>query len=255
MEMVAVIAIVAILLALLVPSIMGHLRDTKALACQANLSTIGKEYLLKLATSSQARLQSDYQSMLDEAMAAHGGSPTVALSYQGICPSDGIVSGVIGPMGAVQLFCSVHGGQTENDFIPFLLSQSGALKTYFEEKLNSSKLKQGCSLNSEAAFTGATAPAIWDELEKQGILRTENSWRVYIKSKAGSIDQPDTYNIFWSYTNIGALSVGQVIPVTRYDAITGQYVKGTARVASINEGSPTYYNIIDGESFTPDETS
>ena len=254
-EVIVVVAIIAILLILLVPAITGYLRHTREVACAGNLATINKEYLLQLATHPQAKQQGEYEAMLDGAMQEHKATLTGALCYEGICPSGGVVHGLIGPFGSLELYCSIHGVSQENDFIPYRLSQSTALQAYFNDRLGANKLKQGYALNSEARFQNAAASAIWDDLEKQGILRNENSWRVYVKSSKGTLDTAEVYNIFWSYQNIGGLKVGDAISVTRYDVLTGTYVKGTAKVAQTDDGSAgQYYNIISGESFVPDET-
>lgn len=254
-EVIVVVAIIAILLILLVPAITGYLRNAREVACAGNLATINKEYLLQLATHPQSKQQSEYEAMLNEVMQEHKATPTGALCYEGICPSGGVVNALFGPFGSLELFCSIHGVRSENDFIPYLLSQSEALTAYFNGRLKPNQLKQGFDLNSEARFQNAAAAAIWDELEKQGIRRDENSWRVYVKSSQGTLETAEVYNIFWSYSNISSLSVGDTIAVTKYDVLTGAYVKGTAKVAQIDTGSQgKFYKIISGESFIPDAT-
>ena len=79
--------------------------------------------------------------------------------------------------------------------------------------------------------------------------------QVYVKSSQGTLETAEVYNIFWSYSNISSLSVGDTIAVTKYDVLTGAYVKGTAKVAQIDTGSQgKFYKIISGESFIPDAT-
>ncbi len=243
-ELIIVIAILAILAAILIPNMIGYLDKAKEGTCIANVDTARRNAVSWFGLKQgYEKSPADKSALLDEVMQDSFGGKAQKIRdnvYGGLCPSGGEYVFVYSEAGMPSCSCSVHqqAKKQDVDHIKELWSIQ-KVKDYFSKKA------AGSSLDSTASHAAAIAPDINRVMQQQfGVDPATVSWRIY---KVGTND----YIIYWTNTNVGGVNVGERCTVTRYYTKTDTAQTGTAPVQSkTTEGST--YHIIDHQNFIAD---
>ncbi|MDC7290835.1 prepilin-type N-terminal cleavage/methylation domain-containing protein [Blautia schinkii] len=272
-ELIIVVAVLAILIGLLAPQYTKYVEKSRRAVCDADINTIIKAYQVETIEHTPA-IGAEAQALLSKIITSEGGVPkdiNTTLDnggqYTGICKSKGEYSCLFSDdYRYVSIKCSVHG---ELNFDVKTLKErieginfaniSGwtveykSLDDYF--KVDPKNGINRTSIDSEAGSNGATdskygkygslANALTDKLIEQGFNVTNRSWRMY---KKGS-----TYNLFLTDKKITEDDAKPEVWISceKYDIANEKIVKGKVQVIMTTVNGSTY-PIIKGESFEPD---
>ena len=248
-ELIVVIAIIGVLVAILIPTMMGFVGDAQESTCAANRDTAARNVTHWLALQ-RGKGNTDENTLVDEAIQQSFEGQAVKTgtnTYTGLCPTDGIYTVTVAPDGSAACACSAHGGgeqpnpptpgKTDEEHIQDLWSLD-IVKNYFTSKPVRS------TLDSSATHGSAIASEINKLLEEQfGVDAANTSWRIY---KNGD----DDFTITWANLNIEGLDPADKdrFPVTRYQTKTGTTETGTMCIGTKTTEGKTY-NVLDGGSF------
>lgn len=243
-EIIIAVAILAILIGIAVPMILGHVNKTKKTVCDSNIQTLMDVYLLRLAEADGPEEAGISDVVADEFPQAEVTEGTAtSCKCTGLCPAGGEYDISI-TKEKLTVNCSVHGAistATGNEFI------EAAFKTDVFEEYFFTKGKK--SMDSEAPGTVDTpyAQKIKDALKAGGLVLDENSsWRIF---KAND----NEFNVFITDKNIAGMSVGDTVNAVKYVADrNGTVVAETSGKVSVKNGDNGSYRIINGESFKAD---
>ncbi|BDF57790.1 hypothetical protein CE91St36_06070 [Christensenellaceae bacterium] len=249
-ELIVVIAIIGVLVAILVPAMMGIVGDAQESTCAANRDTAARNVTHWLALQ-KAKGNTDESALIDEAMEQAFGGGAVKTGdkrYSGLCPTDGEYKITVAGDGKAACACSVHEseeqpddppapGKTDEEYIQDLWSMD-IVKDYFANKPARS------TLDSSASHGSAIAGQINRLLQEQfGADAANISWRIY---KNGA----DDYTITWANIDISGLDPADKdrFPVTRYQTKSGVTETGTICIGTKTTEGATY-NVLDGGTF------
>lgn len=260
-ELVIVVAILAILLGILAPQYLKYVNKSREAACQADRSTISKEFRLALMEAGTSDID-EAKRILDGIMAGAGGQAESGSSldnggtYSGICKSHGIYSCMINDsFSDASITCSEHGDQridvktlrTALEAINFN-DLSGISYKNLDEYFKTNKFVNSEAVSTDSAYGeyGSLANAISIKLRQQGIDTSGRSWRLYKDSSQ--------YNLFLTDSNkITMDDVGRKIECTKYDIVNDKVIHGTMTVSSEAGAGGKVYPILRGDSFKADE--
>lgn len=263
-ELIVVIAVLGILAALIVPSVVGYVGRAKEVACQTTRDTLMRDYQMQAAEQRPAA-SGDAVSLLNGMMDGHSGSAQVGEgsfingSFSGFCKDQGVYSCIVSQdYTTINIWCSKHGGS-----IPDVVILTDWLKKMDFSNLEDVKVKyetledyfkKNTSLDSEAKSTdpaygtyGSMAGIVSAKLKEVGINTDNHSWRMY---KNGG-----QYNMFLTddrKITEADIKTGERIACTKYDIANQTVVHGTVLVVK-GEVNGKSYPIISGESFEPDQ--
>lgn len=253
-EIIVVLAIIAVLAAVTIPSIAGFLKKPRKQVCLVDRSMLEKEYYLATMTQYNSGKKDAYIAKIEEIFAAHGGVKS-GTGYKGLSHYDEcIYTYEIDDNGMISIDCSVHG---EDSASAAVQQQKQNIKTLLEcesvkEYLNRIKIRPGTTeihLDSSGNQKGATAPIVWKELESFGIDPSAGGFKIYATVKNKEIVSQHAY---WTSKDIRDSSMtGKTVSVTRYDALTGEYLTGTMKI-STRTTDGIKYNALDEKSFKAD---
>lgn len=253
-EIIVVLAIIAILAAVTIPSIVGFLKKPQKQVCLVDRSMLEKEFYLATMTQYNSGGKDAYTAKVEEIFKEHGGVKSGA-GYKGLSHYDDCVyTYTVDDNGIISIDCSIHGEDTASNTVQ---QQKNNIKTLIErdsvqEYLDRIKSRPGTTeihLDSSGNQKDATAPVVWKELEAFGLTSSDNGWKIYATVKNKEIVSEQVY---WTSQDIRDASVaGKTVSVTRYDVMTGEYVTGTMKIATRSTSGITY-NALDEKSFQPD---
>ncbi|MGI6199773.1 MAG: prepilin-type N-terminal cleavage/methylation domain-containing protein [Christensenellales bacterium] len=236
-ELIVVVAIIAILIALIVPNVVRQLEKTQQVTCLGNIASLQREYYMEVVSGKNT----DYQAAWKRVVDAHDGELS-GTSLKGICPGGGDMTVLLADNGSISLVCSKHGNVIQREYIPSLVEgvkASASVQSYFQNKGAGSRLD-----STARRDPNATAVPLIEDLERQGIPVDVGSWSVLYKGGG-------KYAYYWSATDISDTAqyhTGDKVAVTRYDGenfITGE---APIKMTSRGPGLPTY-NILDLDNF------
>lgn len=239
-ELLVVLAILAILVAVAVPVYMNMTESSKKTICSYHIAEADRLYLVyRVMNDSDTPLES-MERVLRESFHA---TKQANGHFTGVCPSGGEYE-ITEKDGVARITCLKHnisgggGSFTSFDGIDMLLNlkditltAQGTTKAY-SSILEYLKTKgSSASIDSEADHLGdlTIAKQIEAELQKAypSIDFKTNSWRIYYKR--GS---PETYTSTWSDQDISDMAVDTKITVTQYDAVNKIYRTTSSAVVS-----------------------
>ena len=240
-ELIIVIAIMAVLTAVLVPSYLKYVAKSREAACRSNVDTLEQECLMEIVYQGGVSGAEEARQIMSGVLAAQGKTAAADGSYAGICPGKGSVTIGCDESGYYPyLVCSVHGAANERSAATTFLQ---ALTNYYNDKTanerwnsywsgkpsgkNQSRLKSGASLDSAGANFGGK---ISDFLKDKGVDVSKATWSVYRYNPKGTgTDQ--IFNVYFTETDISGLSAGKKVTVTKFDILTGTSSQVTLAVA------------------------
>ena len=223
-ELIIVIAIIAILAAILIPSIIGYVSDTQESVCDFNMKTIQREAIAQSALR-EAKTTGEIKAIYDRVIKAYidGG--------QAPCPAGGVYTTDVDSEEQVYVSCSIHGkALTDPDKIQLMINNEDIMAVidgYFG--IPDSALVGGKSIDSTADFSGAFADQINRVLKKLGIGE-DCAYRIYKKYNPST--KTYNYTLTWCSTDITKLTPGDTVMVTQYDMINGTYRTGNVRIGT-----------------------
>lgn len=215
MEMLIVVAIIAVLVAIAIPTFLGSAHKARAAACIANMRAL------------KAKLSTEY--MLEEKDFAENTelSPTAEETETYKCPSGGKITYVF-LEGNFTVKCSVHG--SSNAEHPISESIGTVLDIFAAAGKN--------TIDSSSDST--TLASVKAELKKQNIDLDALGAKSWSYTKNGG----KTF-FFWTDVDISTMNVGDKVPVIRYNPVSGTYTVWYSEIKSVtNEGKT--YNAING---------
>lgn len=217
-EMIVVIAIIALLIAMVAPSVTHYIATAKSTACAGNRETLRRsleaQYYMGDITAAQLQSTADGEGI--------------------VCPSNGDKYTVTLDGETIVVTCPVHGaGETDTDtgmgkgVERFNLSP--ALTAALQQVNITTRIDSG-------AVNGIRTPTILKYFASIGVDLSKsniNSWCVYLSQKATGTT-PTQYNYYWSEANLtdGSVKVGDKVTVMRYNTKTGTYTAGQVTVTS-----------------------
>lgn len=251
MEMLIVIAIIAILIAIAIPMLFSAVKRAKETACLANRTNLEHEiaytYLEHAASFEEVTDTFDDQYIEEHGYTCPSGSE-LFIKYEGAS-------------GQYSVICQKHGGRDASynlaDIMSnFLKNNDSSEMKDFVERLKTRPGKKIDQIDSAVASKSPWAQVIQEQLAKatgdeigKGMTTT---WTLCNAQLDDQDEFKDNYTIYWSSQDIKTMKATDSILMMKYDAATGGYTAGIATVKinqhdDVNGGKP--YNIIDPKSF------
>lgn len=231
-ELLVVLAILAILVAVAVPVYMNMTESSKKTICSYHIAEADRLYLVyRVMSDSDTPLESMERVLLESFHATKQANG----HFTGVCPSGGEYE-ITEKDGVARITCLKHnisgggGSFTSFDGIDMLLNlkditldANGATKTYSSilDYLETRYKGGDASIDSEADHLGdlTVAKQIENALSDAypSIDFKTNSWRIYYNGAS------KIYTITWSDRDISKLEIGTPITVTQYDQVSNSY--------------------------------
>lgn len=250
MEMLIVVAIVAILVAISIPVFATTLDKTREATCAANRRGLQGLLVATYLVDGADHLQTAFTTAKED-------------GKEFTCPAGGEISYIYEPdYSTINTYCSEHRPSRPTDGRgwtnllatgTFNIKNRNLTGTYatIQEYLAAFLANRNKTQNRETIATiDSCAPAtdgtpIAAQINK--ILDNEvGSWRVYYKDVGfdGWIDAgtDDQLNYFWTDVDISTMEKDETFTVTKYDAVQDKYYTGTAKVGTKTVGSE--YKVI-----------
>ena len=263
-ELIVVIAVLGILAALIVPSVVGYVGRAKEVACQTTRDTLMRDYQMQAAEQRPAA-SGDAVSLLNGMMDGHSGSAQggegsfINGSFSGFCKDQGVYSCIVSQdYTTINIWCSKHGGSIPDvviltDWLKKMdFSNLGGVTANY--KTLEDYFNNNSSLDSEAKSTdpaygtyGSMAGIVSAKLKEVGINTDNHIWRMYKKD--------NQYNMFLtdnSEIKKEDIKSGDTIACTKYDIANQTIVHGTVKIVEKVVKEQAYLT-ISGESFKPDQ--
>ncbi|MEA4854321.1 MAG: prepilin-type N-terminal cleavage/methylation domain-containing protein [Christensenella sp.] len=243
-ELIIVIAIIAVLAAILLPSMVSYIQEGQKSVCDTNIDSIMRAYQTQSAVETAKGSGKDKLTILKETVdTMFPGKSMTDDTIIGVCPAGGKYKCEVDMYSTLTITCDLHGSHTQVTPEKAMKTLAGldTVKNYFNGKA------VGKSIDSSATHTGAVAPAISKELQDAlGVDLTNKSWKIY---KAGK----DNLDVYWTENDVNTLKAGDQVTVYQYNSVTGEMKTGTAKIKSWTEkgtdGKSKTYNIIDQTTF------
>ena len=269
-EVIVVLVVLAILAAILIPSLVKWIDEANIKRCMSEQGQVIRDYHACAANTGYGKLEPVVPTtLLNEAVqdvtnktrtasgggytCSGGGSCTVSFSADGTTISD--------------IVCSRHGSfmtgklGSEQTFLKVVESISGnatatvnnvATLPYVKSRLDSNgKFTTDVTINSEAVRTKetTTAQSLNKLLKAAGVEADNVSYSVALK-KGTTLASPQSgqYVIYWSDAKITSTDIGNTVTVTKYDVATKAMVTGTMEVKDNLDGT-NHYPILDTTTF------
>lgn len=253
-ELIIAIAILVILTGILAPQFLKYIERSRRAVCLSDMDALIREYQVEEIENPPSEAGEAQRLFADVVTAKGGKADNLADSFYtagiftGICKSGGTYSCMFSEDFAyLSIDCSKHGEnildiKTLKERMDKLdLSDLGGTFTTLSDYLATHPI-----VNSEATGTGefggygSLAKAISAKLEKQGIITSGRSWRIY---RTGNV-----YNMFLTERKITEEDIinGTTVICTKYDIANDKVVRGTVEV----NRDPGGYPVIKGDSFT-----
>ena len=278
-ELIIVIAIMAILVAVLAPQYIKYVAKSREGVCRANLSELERMCSLEFIFNDPSGLddtarEAACRRIMAETLTTAGFADDGQGDYDGVCSGKGTVSiQYDGGYHLVYLECSEHGAvdnSTARYQLAFVNAVSAIAKINGTELpanvKDSEKFKKAQKLWTDYWTTGSDkrdsldststnngsgssyASQLQDFLsEAFGVDASKGSWRIYKKDSQ--------FNVFLTETDVTTVPDQKTkFAVTKFDLTTDPPTKttGTTVISSKSNG-PQTYNIIDGSKFTADK--
>jgi prepilin-type N-terminal cleavage/methylation domain-containing protein len=242
-ELIIVIAIIAVLAAILIPSILGVSERAKATVCASNMHEAVEMYAVAQAEDDGTVSPLDD---MDKAMKSLNAKVlTPGTKYSGLCPSGGIVTLTVDSNGYVTLTCSKHGANTTQSFGEALmksLSSMSRTTTGGRSQKLTDYLSNGTSVVDSEATGAAGAQKSFTQIVKEtlGSKTPDNqSWRLIYNKSA------DDYLLYVTTTGkIKSSESGKQINVIKYefkeDGTLISQSSAKATIVMFTKTSPNY---------------
>lgn len=220
-ELMIVLALLAILATLTLPSFAGLKEDSKRRLCEENRNIMQGSYLVRrnlkngeLPNESLAAVQKQFE-----------GTETM------LCPSGGTYTlRVSGGGSTLNVTCSEHGGGSL--YGQDLGALLGGIITNFDKKVTRYDSEAIGLINSDGNVSHSTQ--IEEELKRQGLTTEGTAWSV--EMKGGEIA-----TVCWMEDSFSEQAVvGGKALVLRYNKSWGTYTVGYVKIATSKLGSETY---------------
>lgn len=236
MELVVVIAILAILGLLLYPQVAKYLESSKQTVCRSNSRTVYHEIMLDYSLGkSGADILTEYN--------------TDYLTERKVCPSGGVITVKEIPIG-FSVHCSQHGyvgGVGANiswtnknnlaEMMQQLLSMDGLWDVYNEGRVPNDNGTIDSSAPEVNNFTTGVVTAFEAETGIKISDTGATSWSVQYIGKGN-------YYLYWTVVDINTVEAGEEIVVMRYNSQRGTYTAGAVTVTTKVDGSGTMYKAM-----------
>lgn len=261
-EIIVVLVILAILSALLIPSMVGWIDDAQAKACMTELSGICRSYQAEAAQ--YAYVVNDPAPLLAAAAEDWDGDYTGGTTFTCPCGNWGTFSYASDNAAIASILCTKHGGRAESLdgaisyawTLPWTTNLAyKSIHEYFYQRGGGGQKPAGSSLDS----TGSNyAPLASQELRKLGVDTDTMDWRIYKTTNNGNLN---TYEVYWTDGKISMADVaaGTVFNCTKV-TLTIDKNGSTTNVGALEKGTVTVERkagdgqdipVIDNDSFTP----
>lgn len=216
-EAIIIVAIIGILAAILVPSALGYVSNSRREECMTELRSLSAAYSFS-AAENKAENEADCMSCLEEAVTMSGGS--FDNDIVGICPDGGHYRAFYSHnRGGYYIYCDRHGADSAETFDSvdfFEISADAARRTLGNPenavRVNSHDGSRCCGEISKA-------------LSLNGSGAEDDTWSV--------ICGGGELTVYWSDMDVSSLSAGTALTVLKYDALSGQLWSGTAKTAKV----------------------
>ncbi|NLD19867.1 MAG: prepilin-type N-terminal cleavage/methylation domain-containing protein [Clostridiales bacterium] len=220
-ELMIVVAIIAILVVISIPIFTGKLAEARAATCDANRRSLKAELsssymsgeIFNEGLISSATLQRDYGKNFD---------------FDTFCPEDGIITATFDGS-SFSVYCSKHSNNSFGNK-GVIMSLKDILSKYTVSKMDSG------AEGVDDAYTNEflkELKAAGIDLKKMGA----QSWRYNKKDDM----------LYWSTVDIKDKAVGEAVPTLRYNFNTGTYTVWISKIGkdSVTNGG-TEYNVLSG---------
>lgn len=264
-EMLIVIAIIAVLVAIIIPTVSGTVERARWAACQADMRILRGEYTTRILLADLTTQENRKTVMEGLASSHHGtfhgdGSVGMQGGIAGVCPSGGDYRCYFyEEAGALNLVCTKHGTlrweAAELTEILNTLSFDGMgieynnINEYFgmgDRQINSEAINTG-SAASYGQY-GSLAKTIEARLAQLGVDIRGRTWNL---NNTSSGDKSLTMFLapFKVDKSTGKKVITKYIQCDRYDAKTGECVSGYIKVRLDSGG----YYALDEKTFTSEK--
>ena len=261
-EVIVVLVVLAILAAILIPSLVKWIDEANIKRCMSEQGQVIRDYHACAANTGYGKLEpvvpttllnEAVQDVTNKTRTASGGGYTC--SGGGSCAVSFSADGTT----ITDIKCSLHGslmhGATSLDGTMTAIQQAIANNPTIKEL--TTKYGGDQAYNSEAAYLNASANRPYakrlnDALNSAGIDTAAVSYRIDVKggTKIDNLTAAGQYVVYWSDTKITSANDGQRVAVTQYDMYTKTYVAGTMLVSGHEDGNLDYVQFKKG-SFQP----
>lgn len=245
MEMLIVIAIIAILIAIAIPMLFSAVKRAKETACLANRTNLEHEI---------AYTYLEHPATMEEVMDTFNEAVLTQKGY--VCPSGGeYLIEYEGTTSGYCAWCEFHGGDNVSYDMANIMGNfmgNGLGDTIVGKLGNRGNIEQidsSVSKNSNYAepIQKRLAELTGDQIG-QGMTTTWTLCNVNQENK----QIKENYTLYWSSQDITSMKSGDRIMMIQYDAASGKYTAGTLKVqvhtqSGVNDNKP--YNRIDPTSF------
>lgn len=134
-EIIIAVAILAILIGIAVPMILGHVNKTKRVVCESNIQTLRDTFMLRIAELDGSGENSTWNQIFKDVITGEGfnGKEESANTYSGLCPSGGRYTIAADESKArLTISCDIHGSETSS--IPeSVTGPMGILENYIKQ--------------------------------------------------------------------------------------------------------------------------
>lgn len=211
-EIVIVIAIMAVLVAVLVPRYLKYVEKSRAVVCQNSMDQMAQAYLID-----SIEAENTGTALMDTVAAELGLEKDTERenSYTGVCPSGGVVSVTYSQTGKPTIVCSKHSQNAAPSFVPSLI-------TILKEQQNT--IKNG-NKTLKKYFSEGTAAAP-KSIDSNAAIENVESWANSLTAVFGELSTDQTWRIVSDGTNIrvyittagavGTADVGSSVDVIEY---------------------------------------
>ena len=219
MEMLVVVAVIAVLTAIAIPAFSGSLDSARAATCAANRRSLKGVLSAVYMTEGADAVEPYYETHKGEYPCPAGGTIR--------CPENA---------GIITVTCSVHTGSFGNDGTIEILAKN--LEALGKDLDSAAKDYEGTT-----GFAGA-ANQLVTNLAAEGLDLESMGAKSWHYSKDGKF-------FFWTPVDIGTLDPGTKLPVLRYNLNTGTYTVWINQVAERTLGGHTY-PVLNGACYPSD---
>jgi|GEM_PF-2729086 len=229
-ELIVVIAILAILMAVGIPFYLNAKEKSKEKVCEANRTEIMRNYIYE---SSIGGFTAD---ALKQAIADSGYSGTVTdagnATLKGACPSGGNYTVSVNASGTITVSCDRHSSTISTN-----LGDAGIIQSVIDTMKNQVAGISGTP-HIDSASNGKRTQNVIAELKTAGIDLSSSdavTWR-YINAN----------RFYFTTVDISKISAGAQVPVIKYNSAQKLYSVWLTGTYSATSDSKVYYNALTG---------
>ncbi|MEA5051016.1 MAG: prepilin-type N-terminal cleavage/methylation domain-containing protein [Oscillospiraceae bacterium] len=237
-EVVVVLVILAILAAIMIPSMTGWIDKAHASVCKNDMAFVRRSYLSLAAFD--AYEVDDARALLEEAVAETDGTVTSETTYNSACGGVCTVYYSADKSQITNIVCSLHGSlnaQTDGLIYDASSSPAAAFDSILSNLVDAGKvnLRKGSGIDS-TTVTGTNYAKVMDYLSTSLGVNLNSfgikSWCIS-KTEGSSV-------VWWSDQDITACSPGESVRVIRYNPAKKTFTAGYVTISQKTFEGKTY---------------